>query len=66
MLEWAGRVDRFRLLDPELSPQCGDGTELQSADGSLLLAHHLGRFAGGEAGEEAEGDGVTLVIGQGR
>ncbi len=66
-----GRIERrhhrrLRLVDPELAPQRGDRPELQSADRSLLLAHHLGRLAGGEAGEEAEGDGVALVVGQGR
>ena len=35
--------------------------------GSFLPAsHHLGRLAGGEAGEEAERDGVALVVGQRR
>ena len=55
-----------RVLHAELAPEGGDGAELESADRSFLLAHHLGRLAGRQAGEEAQRDGFSLVVGQGR
>ena len=55
MLDRAGFGLDLWLLDPELTSQGGDGPELQSANGSLLLAHHDGRLAGGQAGKEAQG-----------
>ena len=59
-------VERLRVIQPEVSPDRGDGPELEPADGPFLLAHHLGRLAGGEAGEEAKRDGVSLIVGQRR
>ena len=57
---------RLRLIDPELAPQRGDRPELEPANRPFLLAHHLRRLAGGQAGEEAQRDGVSLFVGQRR
>jgi hypothetical protein len=53
-------------LYSELPAEGGDGAELESADRSFLSAHHLGSLAGRKAGEEAQGDGFSLVVGQRR
>src|SRR5688572_21953303 len=52
------------VVDVEMAPQRTDRPELETPNGSFLLAHRLGRLAGREAGEEPERDDLALLFGQ--
>src|SRR6266566_6540560 len=61
-----GSEGRFALLDIELAAECRDRPELETANGSFLFTHCLGGFPGREPGEEAQGDGFSLLVRQRR